>query len=114
MATLKDEKKDYLIGLTKSAVVIKKLVDKSLHHLLNNKSIAEIWAFFKNKFQYISSMSVIRIFCKACNIKLLNCKDVMDYIGRYQVAFDKIQSLITKDSWMSKKTVEMMLQESLL
>lgn len=59
-------------------------------------------------------MSVTRIFCEACNIKLSDCKDVMDYTGRYQVAFDKIQSLITEDSWMSKRTVEMALQGSLL
>ena len=59
-------------------------------------------------------MSVTKIFCEAYNMKLSDCKDVMDYTGRYQVAFDEIQSLITEDSWMSKRTVEMTLQKSLL
>lgn len=114
VAALRDEKKDYLFGLSKSAGLIKELVDKSLHPLLNDKSAAEMWTFLENRFQHISPMSVTRIFCEACNIKLSDCKDVMDYTGRYQVAFDKIQSLITKDSWMSKRTVEMALQGSLL
>lgn len=114
VAALRDEKKDYLIGLTKSADLIKELVDKSLHPLLNDKSAAEMWTFLENRFQHISPMSITRIFCEACNIKLSDCKDVMDYTGRYQVAFDKIQSLITEDSWMSKRIVEMTLQGSLL
>lgn len=40
-------------------------------------------------------MNITKIFCEACNIKLLDYKDVIDYTGHYQVAFDKIQSLIT-------------------
>ena len=114
MAALRDEKKDYHVGLTKSAGLIKKLVDKSLHPLLNNKSAAEIWTFLESRFQHISPISVTRIFCEVCNVKLLDCKDVMNYTGRYQVVFDKIQSLIGPNSWMSKKTVEIAFQRSLL
>ena len=113
VAALRDKKKDYLIGFTKSAGLIKELLDKSLQPLLNNKSTAEMWTFLKNRFQYISPISIIKIFYKAWSIKLLDCKDVMDYTGCYQVAFGKIQMLITKNSWMSKKTVEMTLQVSL-
>ena len=114
VTALRDKKKNYHVGLTKSAGLIKELVDKILHFLLNNKSAAEIWTFLESRFQHILPMSVTRIFCEAYNVKLLDCKDVMDYTGRYQVAFDKIQSLIGPNSWMSKKTVEMALQGSLL
>lgn len=38
----------------------------------------------------------------------------MEYTSRYQIAFDKILSLLNDNSWMSKKTVEMTLQSSLL
>lgn len=96
MATLKDKKKDYHIDLTKNVGLIKELVDKSLYPLLNDKSAAQIWTFLGNRFQHIFPMSVTKIFYKAYNIKLSDCKDVMDYTGCYQVAFDKIQSLITE------------------
>lgn len=42
VAALRDEKKDHFVGLTKSAGLIKELVDKSLHLLLSNKSASEI------------------------------------------------------------------------
>lgn len=57
-------------------------------------------------------MSVTRIFSDALNTKLSDCKDIMDYTSRYQVAFDKILSLLNEDLWMSKKTVEMTLLKS--
>lgn len=38
----RDEKKNYLIGLTKSTGLIKKLIDKSFYPLMNNKSAAKI------------------------------------------------------------------------
>lgn len=57
-------------------------------------------------------MGVTRIFADACNIKLLKCKNVLYYTSRYQVLFDKIVSLIFKDSWMLQKTIEMTLQQS--
>lgn len=96
MVALRDEKKDYHVGLTKSASLIKELVDKSIHPLLNNKSAAQIWTFLENRFQHMSFMSVTKIFSKACNIKLSDCKDVIDYTSCYQVAFNKIQSLISE------------------
>lgn len=33
---------------------------------------------------------------------------------RYQIVFDKLFSLLNDDSWMSKRTIEMILQGSLL
>ena len=59
-------------------------------------------------------MSVTRTFVDALNTKLSDCKDVVEYTSRYQIVFDKILSLLNDDSWMSKKTVEMTLQGSLL
>lgn len=40
---LKNEKNEYALALTKSIGLIKELVDKSLHFLLNNKSFVEMW-----------------------------------------------------------------------
>lgn len=111
VSALRDEKKDHLTALTKSAGLIKELIDKSLHPLLNNKTAAEMWTILEDRFQHISPMSVIRIFSDACNVRLLDCEDVVDYTSRYQIAFDKILSLINEneDSWISKKTIEMTL-----
>lgn len=114
VTALRDEKKDHLIALTKNAGLIKELVDKSLHPLLNNKSAAEMWTILENRFQHISPMSVSRIFMDACSVRLSDCKDIIDYTSRYQITFDKILSLTNEDSWMSKKTIEMTLQGSLL
>ncbi len=104
VTALRDEKKDHFIALTKSAGLIQKIVDKNLHPLLNNKTAAE----------NISPMSLTRTFAEALNTKLSDCKDVVEYTSRYQIAFDKILSFLNDDSWMSKKTVEMTLQGSLL
>lgn len=114
VAALRAEKKDHLAALTKSAGLIKELVDKSLHSLLHNKTAAEMWTILKDRFHHISPMSIGRIFVDACNVKLSECKDVIDYTSRYQIAFDKLISLISEDSWMSKKSIEMTLQGSLL
>ena len=38
MSALKEEKKDYFGALLKSAGIIKKLLDKNLHLLLNDKT----------------------------------------------------------------------------
>lgn len=86
---------------------IKELVDKSLHPLLNNKTADKIWIFLEDKFQYISSMSMTHIFANALTTKLLNRKNIIEYISWYQIAFDKILSLLNKDSSMSKKTIKM-------
>lgn len=42
VAAFRDKKKDYHIDFTKSVGLIKKLVDKSLHPLLNDKSVAQM------------------------------------------------------------------------
>ena len=113
-SALREEKKDFLAALSKSAGLIKELVDKSLHPLLSDKSAAEMWTILENRFQHISPMSVTRIFLDACAVRLSNCTDVIDYTSRYQIAFDKLLSLLNNKSWMSKKTMEMTLQGSLL
>lgn len=59
-------------------------------------------------------MSVTRIFADVYNVKLSDCKDVLDYTSCYQIAFNKLVSLISTEGWMSWKTVEMTLQRSLL
>lgn len=39
-------------------------------------------------------MSIIHIFSEDYNIKLSDCKDVVNYTSRYHIAFNKILSLI--------------------
>ena len=53
-SALREEKKDFFTILSKSAGLIKKLVDKSLHPLLREKNAAEIWTILENRFQHIS------------------------------------------------------------
>lgn len=83
VATFRDKKKDYHVGLTKSAGLIKKLVNKSLYPFLNYKSVAKMLTFLDSIFHHILPMSITRIFSKACNIKLSDCKDIIDYTGCY-------------------------------
>ena len=97
-SVLRKEKKDFLTALSKSAGFIKELIDKSLQPLLSKKSAAEMWTILENRFQYISPMSVIRIFLDACAIKLSDCNDVIDYTSRYQIVFDKLLSLLNTKS----------------
>lgn len=82
VSALRDEKKDYLTALTKSAGLIKELVDKSLHPLLHGKTAQEMWTILADRFHHISPMSVTRIFSDACSVKLSECKDVIDYTSR--------------------------------
>lgn len=42
MTVLRNKKKDYFIGFIKNTSLIKKLINKSLYPLLNNKNIVEI------------------------------------------------------------------------
>lgn len=97
-AALRDEKKDYLVALTKSAGIIQELVDKSLHPLFYNKTATEMWVILEERFQHISPISGSRVFVDSCNIKLSDCKDVVDYTSCYQVAFNKLFSLINEES----------------
>ena len=60
-------------------------------------------------------MTVTCIFTDAYNVKLLDCRDIIDYTSRYQIAYDKILRLIGDNSaWISKKTIELTLQGNLL
>lgn len=110
VSALRDKKKDHLNTLTK----IKELVDESLHPLLHEKTAQEMWTILADCFHHISPMRVTRIFADACNMKLSECKDVLDYASHYQVTFDKLASLTSEDVWMSRQTIEMTLQGSLL
>lgn len=73
-----------------------------------------MWTILRDYFNYISPLSMSYIFVDMYNIKFLECKDVINYTGQDQIAFDKIISLTSKEFWMSKKNIEMMLQKSLL
>lgn len=96
--------------------MILKVVNKTLQPLLNIKSTAKIWTILEDHFQYISPMSITRIFSDTCNLRLLDCKDIIDYTSHYQIVFDKILYLINdnKDSWISRKICEITLQRNLL
>ena len=43
-------------------------------------------------------MSVSRVFVDACEIKLSDYKDIIDYTSCYQIAFNKLLSLINEES----------------
>lgn len=113
-STLGKKKKDFLTAFLKSAGLIKKLVDKSLYPLLSKKSAIEIWTILEKKFQHIFPMSITIIFLDVCTMKLLDCNNVIDYTSRYQITFDKLFSFFNTKLWMSKKTIKMTLQRSLL
>lgn len=74
VSALRDEKKDHFIALTKSAGLILEMVDKSLHPLLDDKTAAEMWTLFGDRFQHITPMSVTRTFVDALNTKLQTAK----------------------------------------
>ncbi len=78
---LRNENKDYLTALTKSANIIKKLVDKSFYLFLKNKTTTEMITFLKDRFQYISPISITRMLTDIFNTKLLDCKDIVDYMS---------------------------------
>lgn len=41
----------------------------------------------------------------------MDCKDIINYISQYQIAYDKILSLIKKNSaWISKKVIKLTFQ----
>ena len=55
-----------------------------------------------------------KIFLDAYAVKLSDCTDVIDYTRHYQIAFDKLFSLHNNKSYISKKTIKIILQGSLL
>ena len=59
-------------------------------------------------------MSISQVFVDALNVKPSDCKDVVDYTSRSLIAFDKLLSLISEESWMSRKSIEMAIQGGLL
>lgn len=59
-------------------------------------------------------MNVIKIFLDTYAVKLSDCTNVSDYTSHYQIAFDKLLKLLNNKLWISKKTIKMTLQESLL
>lgn len=97
VSALKNEKKDHFIALIKNIGLIKKLINKNLHFFLNNKTAAKIKTILKDSFQYIFPISVIFTFFNTFNMKLLNYKNVVNYTSCYQIAFNKILSLINKN-----------------
>ena len=42
-------------------------------------------------------MSITYLFLDTCNLKLSNCKDIINYISQYQIAFDNIFNLHGED-----------------
>lgn len=55
-----------------------------------------------------------RIFLDICSVRLLEYKDIINYTNWYQIVFDKLFSLLNNNSGMSKKSIEITLQSSLL
>ena len=68
-----------------------------------------MWTYLKNRFQQISPMSVTCTFAEVFNTKLLDCKNIVKYISRYQIAFNEMFSLLNDNLWIFKKTIEITL-----
>lgn len=59
-------------------------------------------------------MTVTCVFFDTCNVKLSDCRNIINYTNYYQIAYDKILSLIRKNlTWISNKTVKLTLQRNL-
>lgn len=52
-------------------------------------------------------MSISQVLVNACNVKLSDYKNIVDYTNHYQVALNKLLSLINKKFWMFRKSVKM-------
>lgn len=57
-----------------------------------------MWKILKDNFQHILPMGINQVVVDACNIKLSECKNVVNHISYYQIAFDKPTSIILEES----------------
>lgn len=62
-----------------------------------------------DRLQYIFPINITYIFVNICNIKLFNCKNIINYTSQYQIVFDKILNLINKNSQIFKKNIMIIL-----
>lgn len=72
-----------------------------------------MWTIFEKRFQHIFPMSITKIFFDTCALKLSDYNHIIDYTSHYQIAFDKLFSLFNTKLWVSKKTIEITLQDNL-
>lgn len=54
------------------------------------------------------------MFVDIYNVKLLDCKNIIHYINRYQIIFDIILNLINRNFWVSKRNIKIIQYENLL
>lgn len=91
---VRKEKKNFFTTFSKIFGLIKELIEINLHPLLSKKSTAKMWTILEKRFKQIFPISMIKMFLDACIVKLSDCNNVIDYISRYQIVFDKLLSLL--------------------
>lgn len=79
------------------------------HSIFGKKTALEKWNALKIGFQRISPMSVSDILYNASAKKMADLNNIVKYTCSYQAAFDKIISLLKKDSNQIIKSAEMLL-----
>lgn len=95
---LRDKKKNYLNNLEKAISTIKDYVNNSLHPLLEEIIVPEMWSILEICFWYISPMSILAIFSNKYTRKLVEFKNIIDYTGSYQATYNKVASLVKPES----------------
>lgn len=63
VSALRDEKKDHLSGLGKAASTIKDHINTSLHPILQEKTLPEMWTIIEDHFKYISPVAALTDGC---------------------------------------------------
>ena len=114
VTALLSEEREYRSATSKAEGVIQKLVADIHHPILEGKSPQEMWRILEERFQHISPMSVTRSLYEASNLKMSDCKGVIEFTSSYQTAFDKIASLLKAESNLTLKGTEMLLQGTML
>lgn len=73
-----------------------------------------MWTILKDRFQHISTMSIVASLTNGCVRKLSEFKNVVDYTSNYQLRLDKVASLTKEGFHMHVQMAEMMLQANML
>lgn len=100
--------------MSKSADILFKLVANQYQPLIKGKTLKEAQKVLQERFQHINPMSISRLIHKVITKKILEFKDIHKYTNSYQVAFDKVIGLFTKNSHYNWKSTKMYFQVIML
>lgn len=106
---LRDKKKDYLSSLGRATSTIKDYVNASLYPILERKTPPKICSILLDRFYHIFSISNVVALTNGCIWKLLEYKNVVDYISSYQMTLNEVVSLTKIGSHIYLETAKIML-----